>query len=61
LNRRKIAALVGIALLNRDNGTMHGRRTVWGGQAKLRTVLYMAALVASRRKIPSSLLSTFAF
>ncbi len=49
LNRRKIAALVGVAPLNRDSGTMRGRRTVWGGRAKLRSTLYMAALVASRR------------
>ena len=49
LNRRKIAALVGVAPLNRDSGTMRGRRTVWGGRARLRTALYMAALVASRR------------
>jgi len=48
LNRRKIAALVGVAPLNRDSGTMRGRRTVWGGRAKLRASLYMAALVASR-------------
>ena len=49
LNRRKIAALVGVAPLNRDSGNMRGRRTVWGGRAKLRAILYMAALVASRR------------
>jgi transposase len=49
LNRRKIAALVGVAPLNRDSGTMRGKRTVWGGRARLRAVLYMAALVASRR------------
>ncbi len=49
LNRRKIPALVGVAPFNRDSGTMRGRRTVWGGWAKLRAVLYMAALVASRR------------
>jgi transposase len=49
LNRRKIAALVGVAPFNRDSGTMRGRRTVWGGRAKLRAILYMAALVASRR------------
>jgi transposase len=48
LNRRKIAALAGVAPLNRDSGTMRGRRTVWGGRARLRAVLYMAALVASR-------------
>jgi transposase len=49
LNRRKIAALVGVAPLNRDSGTMRGRRTVWGGRAKLRAVLYMATLVATKR------------
>ncbi|MFC2014329.1 transposase [Chloroflexota bacterium] len=49
LNRRKIAALVGVAPFNRDSGTMRGRRTVWGGRAKLRAVLYMATLVAPRR------------
>ncbi len=48
LNRRQIAALVGVAPLNRDSGTMRGRRTVWGGRARLRASLYMAALVASR-------------
>ena len=48
LNRRKIAALVGVAPLNHDSGTMRGKRTVWGGRAKVRAVLYMAALVASR-------------
>jgi transposase len=49
LNRRKIAALVGVAPLNRDSGTMRGKRTVWGGRAKLRAVLYMAALVGVKR------------
>lgn len=49
LNRRKIAALVGVAPLNRDSGTMRGKRTVWGGRAKLRAILYMAALVGVRR------------
>ena len=49
LNRKQIAALVGIAPLNRDSGKMRGRRTTWGGRAKVRCVLYMAALVASRR------------
>jgi len=48
LNRRKIAALVGVAPLNRDSGTMRGKRTVWGGRVKLRAVLYMAALVATK-------------
>ncbi len=49
MNRRKIAALVGVAPLNRDSGTMRGKRTVWGGRAKLRAALYMAALVAAKR------------
>jgi transposase len=45
LNRKEIAALVGVAPLNWDSG----RRSVWGGRAHIRAVLYMAALVASRR------------
>jgi transposase len=49
LDRKQIAALVGVAPLNRDSGTMRGKRTTWGGRAKVRNVLYMAALVASRR------------
>jgi transposase len=48
LNRKQIAALVGIAPLNRDSGTMRGRRVIWGGRASVRAVLYMAALVACR-------------
>jgi transposase len=49
LNRKQIAALVGVAPLNRDSGTFRGRRGIWGGRATVRAVLYMAALVASRR------------
>lgn len=49
LNRKQIAALVGIAPLNCDSGTLRGRRAIWGGRASVRAVLYMAALVASRR------------
>jgi transposase len=48
LSRRKIAALVGVAPINRDSGTLRGRRTIAGGRAAVRTGLYMAALVASR-------------
>lgn len=48
LGRRQIAALVGVAPLNRDSGSLRGKRTVWGGRAKVRAVLYMAALVAAR-------------
>lgn len=48
LDRRQIAKLVGVAPLNRDSGSMKGRRSVWGGRAPLRATLYMAALVAVR-------------
>jgi transposase len=48
LGRKQIAALVGVAPLNRDSGTMRGKRTVWGGRASVRASLYMATLVASR-------------
>ena len=48
LGRRQIAALVGVAPMTRDSGTMRGRRTVSGGRARIRAVLYMGALVASR-------------
>ena len=48
LTRRQIAALVGVAPLNRDSGTVRGPRTCWGGRAPVRTALYMATLVATR-------------
>src|SRR5690606_28444031 len=48
LDRRRIAALVGVAPLNRDSGQMRGQRTIWGGRAEVRRVLYMATLVAVR-------------
>ena len=48
LDRRQIAALVRVAPFNRDSGTLRGKRTVWGGRAKVRAALYMGALVASR-------------
>lgn len=48
LTRRQIAALVGVAPLNRDSGTWRGARTCWGGRAPVRTALYMATLVATR-------------
>lgn len=48
LNRNQIAALVGVAPLNRDSGTHKGIRTVWGGRAHVRSTLYMATLVATR-------------
>jgi transposase len=48
LNRKEIAALAGVAPLNRDSGQFRGRRTVWGGRSQVRAALYMAALVATR-------------
>jgi transposase len=48
LNRRQIAALVGVAPMARDSGTLHGRRSCWAGRASVRRVLYMATLVAVR-------------
>lgn len=49
LSRREIAKLVGVAPLSRDSGTLRGRRFVQGGRASVRSVLYMAALVATKR------------
>jgi transposase len=48
LNRKQIAALVGVAPFNRDSGTLKGRRCIWG-RASVRAALYMAAWVAARR------------
>lgn len=52
LNRREIAALVGVAPLNRDSGMHRGQRSVWGGRATVRTALYMGALAAVRSNPP---------
>ncbi len=53
LTHKRLAALVGVAPLNRDSGTLRGRRAVWGGRAEVRAALYMGvymgALVAARR------------
>lgn len=49
IDRRKIAALAGLAPINCDSGTFRGRRRIWGGRAAVRTALYMAAVTASRR------------
>lgn len=49
LDRRAIAKLVGVAPLNHDSGTWRGQRTTYGGRASVRTAIYMAALVATRR------------
>ena len=48
LSRREISALIGVAPVNRDSGTMRGRRTVFGGRTSVRTALYMSALVGTR-------------
>jgi transposase len=48
LSAKEIAALVGVAPLARDSGTLRGKRLVYGGRASVRAVLYMAALVASK-------------
>jgi transposase len=48
LTRQHIAALVGVAPLNGDSGTLRGRRTIWGGRAQVRTVLSMGTRVAPR-------------
>jgi transposase len=48
LSHKEIAALVGVAPLARDSGTLRGKRLVYGGRAPVRAALYMAALVASK-------------
>jgi transposase len=48
LTGKKIAALVGVAPFNRDSGIFRGKRTIWGGRAHVRAVLYMGALTAIR-------------
>jgi transposase len=48
LNGKQMAALVGVAPLNRDSGTLRGPRRVWGGRAPVRAALYMATLVATK-------------
>lgn len=48
LDRRRIAALVGVAPFNRDSGKMRGKRTIFAGRAQVRRTLYMAALAATR-------------
>ena len=48
LDRKQIAALAGVAPINRDSGIMRGKRTVRGGRARVRAALHMGALVATR-------------
>lgn len=51
MGRKPIAALVGLAPFSRDSGTLRGRRTIWGGRAVVRRVLYMATLSAIRHNL----------
>lgn len=51
LDRRRLAALVGVAPVNRDSGAMRGHRAISGGRAEVRNVLYMAALTATRNNL----------
>lgn len=48
LDRKQIAALVGVAPFNRDSGKLRGKRTCWGGRGDVRTVLHMATVSATR-------------
>jgi len=48
LKNKQLAALVGVAPLNRDSGIFRGRRAIWGGRSEVRATLYMGALVATR-------------
>jgi len=48
LTHQQIAAVVGVAPLNRDSGAARGKRLVWGGRARVRAVLYMGTLAAVR-------------
>jgi transposase len=52
LDRRRIASLVGLAPMNRDSGTLRGRRTIAGGRATVRAALFMSIMVAIRHKLP---------
>ena len=48
LDRRQVAALVGVAPFNRDSGTLRGKRAVWSGRSRVRGALYMGTLSATR-------------
>jgi transposase len=52
IDRRKLAALAGLAPFNRDSGKLRGRRAIAGGRKPVRSALYMAILVSIRRKLP---------
>ena len=51
LNRKQIAALVGVAPFACDSGTMRGRRMIYGGRHALRSMLYMATMVATQHDV----------
>ena len=51
IGNKQIAALVGVAPLNRDSGKYVGKRFVWGGRGRVRAALYMSALVATRFRL----------
>lgn len=48
VNSKQVAALVGVAPFNRDSGNLRGKRSIWGGRAHLRKIVYMGTLVATR-------------
>jgi len=52
VSKRQIAALIGVAPINRDSGTMRGCRTTWGGRSQVRAILYLATLSAIRSNPP---------
>lgn len=52
LNRRQVAALVGVAPMNRDSGAKQGKRSIRGGCSHVRRILYMAALSVIRSSGP---------
>jgi transposase len=52
ISRKQAAAMVGVAPMNWDSGTLKGRRAVWGGRPGLRATLYMAAVVGLRHNAP---------
>ncbi len=52
LSNKEISALVGVAPFCRDSDTMKGKRTIWGGRARVRSILYMAALSAKSHNKP---------
>ena len=48
LNRKQVAALVGVAPFNNDSGASKGRRRIWGGRGQVRSLLYMCVLSGLR-------------